>query len=72
MLWAEAVLEGGCLPPLLASRERLERPGGWHQQGYRPRPHETETPFLSAVARVEGRPVVLLPMCEYLLVPKKP
>ena len=62
ILWVEAVgaawLVGGLKARKAGKAWRLV-------PGYRPRPHETQLPS-SVVAR-GGWPVVLLPMCEYLV-----
>ena len=62
ILWVEAV--GGLVGGLKARKAGK----AWRLvPGYRPRPHETQLPS-SVVAR-GGWPVVLLPMCEYLVHP---
>ena len=60
MLWAEAAWAAGGKPRKAGKAWRLV-------PGYRPRPHETQLP--SSVVAGGGWPVVLLPMCEYLLPP---
>ena len=62
ILWVEAAGGGGLVGGLKARKAGK----AWRLvPGYRPRPHETQLPS-SVVAR-GGWPVVLLPMCEYLV-----